>query len=384
MKNSKIWSNYNPVKVKFGQGSRLEIISVLKNNKCLIVCSTRGRSRISNDKFLFEPLEKSSCIWVDSIEANPDIQDLQKLIIELTGLKIDVVVAIGGGSVIDTAKILALALSNAATGISLETLVETGARYESGVGLPLYALPTSAGTGSEVTPFATIWDHSSKKKLSLAGPAMYPQYAFVDSELTYSLTEEVTLSSGLDAINQALESIWNKNMTPATELLAQRSLVLSLEALPKLINNLRDKKARDAMSEASLLAGLAISHTKTALCHAISYPLTLNFGVHHGFACAFTMTEVLSHCLIKDDGRLRRLALTLGCNNISYKQELIDIFKNLNLMAKVNENIKKKVGAFDDLLELADEMNMPGRSENIIVPINKSEIANLLRRAWEA
>ena len=382
MKNSKIWSNYNPVKVKFGQGSRLEIIPVLENNKCLIVCSTRGRSRLLNDKLLFEPLEKSSCIWADSIEANPDIQELQKLIIELTGLKIDVVVAIGGGSVIDTAKILALALSNAGIGISLETLVETGARYESGVGLPLYVLPTSAGTGSEVTPFATIWDHSSKKKLSLAGPAMYPQYAFIDSELTYSLSEEVTLSSGLDAINQALESIWNKNMTPVTELLAQRSLVLSLEAIPKLINNLCDKRARDAMSEASLLAGLAISHTKTALCHAISYPLTLNFGVSHGFACAFTMPEVLSHCLLKDDGRLLRLALLLGIDSKYYKKELLNIFKKLNKTAKVKENIKKKINTFDDLIILKSQMHLEGRSDNIIVPANDLDINNILIRSW--
>ena len=146
----------------------------------------------------------------------------------------------------------------------------------------------------------------------MAGPAVYPHTALVDSELSDNVPYEITLNTGLDAINQAAESIWNRNMTPMSEMLAHKALEKGMVALQGLQNDLKNPNLRDTMAEVSLIAGLAISQTRTSLCHAISYPLTAHFGIPHGLACAFTMPAVLRHNLTADDGRFQRLAKVLS------------------------------------------------------------------------
>ncbi len=377
-----VWGYHNPVDIRFGRGCRSEVTVILEQYRCLIVTSVRGRRQLETDSLIGGMVMRTQPLWMDAVVTNPDEQALQECIDTLSGSAVESVIAFGGGSAIDSAKVLALALGSMADGRSLRELIQAVSQFPLGASLPLYALPTTAGTGSEVTPYASIWNHAERRKRSLTGRAIYPRSAFIDPELTDSLPKEVTLSTGLDAINQAAESIWNRGMTPVSEALAQRALMISFEALPRLMNQLGDKAARDAMAEASLLAGLAISQTRTALCHAISYPLTAYFGIPHGLACAFTMPAVLRHNLVADDGRFQRLAALLSPSRASNVAGLLTRFDTLNRELGVADRVRSAIGSLDALFKLRHEMFTPGRFDNGIVAVDNDALQRILYEAW--
>ena len=160
--------------------------------------------------------------------------------------------------------------------------------------LPMIAVPTTAGTGSEVTPWATLWDRTSAehKKYSLHLEQTWPEAALVDPQLTLSLPQVVTRDSNLDALSHALEAIWNVNANPVSDAMAVQAAQTVIQNLPSLLENPQSELFRTLASKASLLAGLAFSNTKTALAHNISYEMTLKHGLTHGLACSFTLPMV--------------------------------------------------------------------------------------------
>ena len=210
------------------------------------------------------------------------------------------------------------------------------------------------------------------KKYSLAGAHIYAAHAFVDPELTYDLPLEPTIHTGLDAINQAAESIWNNNASPITMSYAFQALKFGITALQELNKDLNNLDARTAMSECSLLSGLAISHTRTALCHSISYPLTAHFGVPHGLACAYTMTEVLKLNMRHDDGRFTFLSRYLETN------DLMKVFKNLAHSLNINERVNSYIPKDALLHDLVEEMYTPGRANNNLAPVSTEVINRVL------
>jgi alcohol dehydrogenase len=174
------WVQYNPVRIHFGRGCRASLEEVLAEQRVLIVCSPRGRQQLESDTVLFQAIHSAnSIIWMDAVETNPDLDRLQEWTNDLQSANLDCVVAFGGGSAIDSAKALALALSPAGRTRLLRELLGVAPSLVVGTSLPLYALPTTAGTGSEVTPYATVWDHGERRKLSLAGPSVYPHSAWI-------------------------------------------------------------------------------------------------------------------------------------------------------------------------------------------------------------
>jgi phosphonate metabolism-associated iron-containing alcohol dehydrogenase len=372
------WQFHNPVSIFAGRGCRGELLNQIKRKRALVVTSQRGRRQIENDRILATLVKQCPLDWIDSISENPSLESMQNCIDDNAQTPFDIVIGFGGGSAIDAAKVINLALHPTCRGHRLAQLIEDPSLHANIQGRPLYVLPTTSGTGSEVTPFATVWNRTLKKKLSLASRAVFPFAAFVDSELTDCLPAAVTLSTGLDAINQAIESIWNKNANPITIAYATRAIKLGMISLPKLVKGEEKTKLRDQMAESSLLAGLAISHTRTALCHSISYPLTAHFGVPHGLACAFTMPAVLKHNLVADDGRFEQLALQLlGSTDV---EKLIALFVQLNTDLKVREKVKKYIPDFKTFIGLSHEMNTPGRSENSLAKIQ--DISAILISAW--
>jgi phosphonate metabolism-associated iron-containing alcohol dehydrogenase len=378
------WTHFNPVRINFGCGCRAAAADALAGRRCLIVCSPRGRRQIRSDPLLREAVSRATTlIWVDSVDANPEIGFLQGTVDRLRGTGLECVLAVGGGSAIDSGKVLALALSPKVTQESIKGLVGVANELPLGFSLPVYAIPTTAGTGSEVTPFATLWDRNARQKISLSGPAVYPYSAYVDPSLSVSLPYDSTLNTGLDAINQAAESIWNRNMSPMTEMLAQRALRAGMESLPNLLNDLNNEHLRVAMTEVSLQAGLAISQTRTALCHAISYPLTLHFGIPHGLACAFTMPSVLTRNLVADDGRFLRLAKFISDDADVGIESLPRRFEMLNQKLRVAEKVRGMVGSLGELLKLCDQMFTPGRADNALVRADTRMVRGILKESWE-
>lgn len=354
---------YNPVEVTIGTGCRIDAIKELEGKKVVAVTSQHGRRRLISDPILGNFFSQQKITWVDTITANPDIDEIQRATEGLGAItQCDYVVGFGGGSAMDAAKVIRALLSLPVTRRNVRDVIE-GPSAPSKQGLiPLMLLPTTAGTGGEVTPFATVWDKKRLQKLSLEQIGIWPKCTFVDAELTYTVSQQNTVTTFLDSINQAFESIWNKNANVVSTAFATKSIILGLDAASRVLEDKLDPQTRELLSEASLLSGLAISQTRTGLCHAISYPLTLTFDVPHGLACAFTMLEVLKLNLRSDDGRFTELSQQLyGSDSIHQLQSDVE---NLLDSFSVRERVRSYIPSIDSLLALQGEMSTPGRVEN--------------------
>jgi alcohol dehydrogenase len=279
----------------------------------------------------------------------------------------------------DTAKAMARLLAQPA-GATLAAHFRDGTALEPIPALPMVAIPTTAGTGAEVTPFGTVWDFERAKKYSVAGDDLYPAATILDPELTLGLPEDVTVSSGLDAISHAFESTWNRNASPVTLGLAMKSLQLSLPALPRLKDDPADIQARRAMMEASLLAGLAISQTRTALAHSISYPLTARFDLPHGIACSFTLPALLRFNAEADDGRLADLARALGFRGIA---DMADGLEAMQEKLGVAGSFRACVPDDEGVFELVGEMLTPGRADNNLRHAGITDVSGIVKAALE-
>lgn len=206
------------------------------------------------------------------------------------------VLAIGGGSTLDLAKVVRYRMQNSARSADhwrSNTLPPDTQRH------PLCLVPTTAGTGSEVTRWATLWDTDIEQpvKLSWSPADGFAQAAWVDPELSASCPLRQSRDCALDSMAHALESLWNRNANPIAEALAVDAARLVLRELPELMQQADNRQAeqepaREALARASLLAGMAMSQTQTALAHALSYDLTLHQAVPHGEACAVWLPMV--------------------------------------------------------------------------------------------
>ncbi|TVP70201.1 MAG: iron-containing alcohol dehydrogenase [Rhodobacteraceae bacterium] len=374
------WSAHNPVAVHFGPGCRTALRPRLSGQKLLVVTTARGRAQFTADPVL--GTIQADLSWVDTVQPNPGLTDTQAEIDRLAGQSFDAVLAFGGGSAMDAAKALAAALAPSLTpGLpcrDLATLIADPGTHLDRPLLPLHAITTTSGTGAEVTPFATIWDHENRRKLSLASPRLFPQTAIVDPELTYGLPHAATVSTSLDALNQAFESVWNRNRTPLTTLMAARAIALGLDAIPRLAADPGDHTARAMIAETSLLAGLCISQTRTAICHSISYPLTAHFGLAHGMACAFTMGAVADLVLERAPEALSEVAALSGHGTAT---ALVAALHRVLAALDISARCRAALPGTEALMALRPDMHTPGRADNFSLEMNDDTLALVLTRS---
>ena len=242
----------------------------------------------SGAKVILDPvLQQYATRRFTEFELNPKLEDVQRGIDLYHDFRPDFVIALGGGTAIDLAKLIGGMAEQQDSSRDLAL----GVASIQFAGKPLMAIPTTAGTGSEATHFAVVYVDG--EKYSVAHPTWLPDYAVVDPALTESLPERITAATGLDAFCQAIESIWavaanEESMGYATE--AARIAFGNLEAATKSPT----PQSRRAMCRASHLAGKAINITKTTAPHALSYFLTSRYGVPHGFAVATTLAPFLA------------------------------------------------------------------------------------------
>ena len=229
---------------------------------------------------------------INNILPNPDYKNLKEISKQFSEKckNIKFAIALGGGSVIDTAKFLVLGKGNFEK--TVEYLEKKTNDFQS-TDIDLISIPTTAGTGSELTCWATIWDEENQKKHSLIHPSLFSKVSIFDSNLTLSLPKKITVETSLDAMSHSFESIWNINSNPVSNTHARNSINLIMKNLPLLLKDLKNIKLREEIMKASMYAGLAFSNTKTAISHSISYPITLKYKIPHGIACSFTLPIIL-------------------------------------------------------------------------------------------
>ncbi|SAI73919.1 alcohol dehydrogenase [Bordetella ansorpii] len=297
-----MWTYHNPVDIHAGPGCLQRLPALLKRRDFLLVVfpEAHGLGLVDTIRALAGDRLRGV---IDDILPNPDVGWLAPLYdrVHREHAGVPCIVALGGGSVIDTAKAL-LCATPAGTFAELLAALERGETLPAGRHKSLIAIPSTAGTGSEVTPWATLWDQAQGRKHSLHQPWTWPEAAIIDPALMGSLPAAATLASGLDALSHALESIWNVNRNPVSMALAIQAARRILDVLPRLMHDLHDAGLRADMAQAALMAGLAFSNTKTALAHSLSYEITLRQGIAHGIACSFSLPIVLEMALGADDG----------------------------------------------------------------------------------
>ena len=309
------------------------------------------------------------------VKPNPTIDDCQKLIGWLNDLSIDCIIAIGGGSVMDSAKIAKASIVNKVNDINkLFNLNKYNEKT-----LTSIHIPTTHGTGSEVTIWSTVWDDKNKSKYSVSNYTLYPDYAILDHNLVTSLPIDTSIITTLDALSHSFESIWNKNRN-------EKSNHYAIEAISLIINNYEKVKkgtgnlqARKNLLKASNLAGLAFSNTKTAAAHSISYPLTQYFNIPHGIAASMPLTALID---INYNQITREINIILENSKLSNVEELknkiIDIPKGLIKYSLKEYGIRKE----DIINIIIPNSNTPDRMKNNIVNLDDKNIKYILKSIY--
>lgn len=275
--------------VFFGFGATQRLPRVLEQMQAKRVFLVTGEASFASsgaDQALSHLLSAGCVFRYSGFTENPKLQDVITGIAALRADRFDVVMAVGGGTVMDVAKLvnlLAHQQHQTRNAADLSTPVH-------GRGLPFIAMPTTSGSGSEATHFAVVY--VGRVKHSVASTGMVPDVAIVDPALTRSLPARVTAVTGMDALAQAVESFWSIHSTDESKGYARRAIQLAWDHLPAAVIAPSDR-ARRAMSKAAFLAGRAINITKTTGAHALSYPLTSHFGIPHGHAVCLTLGEFM-------------------------------------------------------------------------------------------
>lgn len=284
------WRYGNPVQVEFGVDSFAKLPELIGKRRYAIV--TYGEPFFDGLAQRLSETAGAPVLTIRDVAPNPDYRLLAEQTRRFAELKQqpELIVALGGGSVIDSAKVFAAAGGDFGR---IKTYLEMLKGAENLAATPLIAVPTTAGTGSEVTCWGTVWDEENGKKYSLARPNLYPTHAVIDPRLMLGKPQLLTVSTGLDALSHALESLWNVNNNPVSANHAVAAARTALDVLPQLVRDLGNIELRSRMAQAALFAGLAFSNTKTAIAHSLSYPITLRHGVQHGIACSFSLPMVL-------------------------------------------------------------------------------------------
>lgn len=357
-----------------------ETLSSLSSVHTLLVMSASSARRWNMLHVIDRVIKESeatgrSLTWIQDIDHNPTQASILKSLQTIGNKPIDIIVAIGGGSAIDLAKGISAFYSSSRTKpLTIEAITTSimNKEYTQGKFIDILAVPSTAGTGSEVTQWATIWDVNKAGKMSIDTPGLKPKRAMIVPELTVTVPLLMTLSTGLDAMSQAVEAYWSKHTTPIVQELAYRAIEIIVQNLKATLDNPNDRAYREKLCRASVLAGIAFSHTRTTACHSISYPLTMLYGVPHGLAVALTLDAVASY----------------NKGHFPNDNELYSIFRNDGgikaWIDAVSDGITPmRLSAFGigeaDLPHIVNNAFTGGRMDNNPVDLDKDDVLAILK-----
>jgi alcohol dehydrogenase class IV len=298
--------------------------------KFLIITGKSSKFNGSLDE-LVNILNKTSKIFeiFDESKENPPKELIEK-ILERYGKDWDVIVGLGGGSPMDTAKAVAVLCKN---NISVEELYNPE-KYNSAA--KIICIPTTAGTGSEVTQYSVLTINGSKK--GFKHELIFPKLSLLEPKFLLTLPKELTISTGLDALSHAIESALSLSGNNFSELFAFKAIEIIKETLPKLLNDLENYELRKNMLLASTYAGIAISVTGTTIAHSLGYPLTTEKGIHHGIATAVFLPFEIENANNKNSKKVEEI---LG--------DMLDFLKNLNVQISF-EVSEKEISKWADIV----------------------------------
>lgn len=370
-------SFHNPVRITFGNGA-LEALPALARGRRSAIITTPGMVHRGTAGRVGSLLGGSLAATFADVLPNPTVASCTDAHHAIRDAEPELLIALGGGSALDTAKAVAAQYVHGSADWLSAHLRQAEPIVEPFAPPPILAIPTTAGTGSEVTMWGTIWDERTATKHSISHPALYAEAALLDPTLTASLPPATTIASALDALSHAMESIWNRSANQVSDALGMRAIAIIPPALRRVLAAPADAHARELLFSGSLLAGLAISNTRTALAHSISYPLTAELGIPHGIACSVTLPELLE--AVQED-RPDRANLILDAMGVSSSREARTALRDLFSSAGIGEAVRRHVTGPQALRQLRGGFIAPGRAENFLLDVDQAWASDLLARS---
>ncbi|HCL55634.1 MAG TPA: alcohol dehydrogenase [Spirochaetia bacterium] len=326
---------YLPTKIIFGKGVVESGFDLFKQygKKALIVTGRNSSKKNGSLEDIIKALDKNKITYsvFDEVESNPSVETVQRGGGLAIKEKADFIIGVGGGSPLDAAKVIALLTKNKAND---ENFFQTEWKEDP---LPMIAVPTTAGTGSEVTPYAILTNPGIESKSSIVSEKIFPAVAFLDASYTQTLLREITLNTALDALSHSVEGFLSTRASDFTNLTALESIRILGEIFPFFLES-KDIpfQMREKLLYASLLGGMVIAQTGTTALHAMGYSLTYFKNIDHGRANGLLMAEYLDFLKSR---KVNQVDLALKTFGVATIQEFKAFFEHL---LGVKEKITEK------------------------------------------
>ncbi|OPJ60520.1 iron-containing alcohol dehydrogenase family protein [Clostridium chromiireducens] len=324
-----------PTKIYFGKDSILinkEVFSSI-GSKSLIVTGRNSAKKNGSYDDVVRALSEVGVkhVLFDQVEENPSLETIEKGGNIGKTNNVDFIIGIGGGSPMDAAKAMAIFIKNPE--INIDNIF-CGKQLES---IPVVAVATTSGTGSEVTQYSIVTSNKEKTKKNL-GQSIFPVAAFLDSKYTFNLSYDITVNTAIDAFTHLVEGYLNSNSTYISDLYGERGFELFKYCFEKLISKNLDDEFRDKVMLSSTLGGMQISQTGTSLPHGMGYPLTYFKGLPHGLANGVLTIEYLKS--FKNKTKIEKMLNILKLNSLEELQEIFKKLLNMNIQVTEEEIIE--------------------------------------------
>lgn len=376
-----IYRMHPPREVISGKGSleqTREIISYYAPKSLAFLVDRNVRKSNSAEKILdILAITGINIHVISDIPVEPETGQVKELFGRLNGLEIDLIFAMGGGSVIDSAKMISVLLHNPDY---LNDLLD-GQRIKKR-GVPLVAIPTSAGTGSEATPNSIVVDPIQKLKVGVVHPYFIPDCVVLDPEVTISLPPDVTASTGLDAFCHAIECFISKKRNPFSDMYALEAIRLISRSLAKAYRDGKDLKAREDMLLAAFYGGMCIASSSTVAVHALSYPLGGRYRIPHGISNAILLPWVMEFNRDAVVDRFSEVAVAMGIlpgtDNEETSKKTVEFIFSLVHSLGIPSGLRELGVKKEDLNDIVDSaMKVTRLLDNNPKPVSPEDARNI-------
>ena len=322
-----MFKTYANIEMFFGRGSRRNIVDVLDRNNVKNVFIIIGKNAVAHGiADLIYPLvdeNRYNIKTFNNIKPNPTIENVLEGIEMTKDFNPDIILAVGGGSVIDTAKAISLAIANPEAKEDIRLLVKVNGTKNKCV--PIIAVPTTCGTGTEVTQFFIITDEEQKIKLACVDSNSFPIIAVVDSELMDGMPNSLAASTGMDALTHAIEAFESNQANPMSDMYALKAIKTIFTYAEKAVIE-REEQAKEEMALAQYLAGYSFANAGLGLVHAMAHQLGGFYDLPHGLCNALLLPQVLRYNGRVASDKYRTILKELGVDTKELSmEEIIDI-----------------------------------------------------------
>ena len=330
-------------------------------------------------------IEGIDCFIFDKVTPDPTVQNVQDGLALYQDKGCDIIIGLGGGSSIDCGKGIAISVTNS------EKLVDyMGVDRIPKPSAPLIAIPTTAGTGSEVTKVTIITDTDRNVKMMMSSPFLLPRVALVDPILSLTTPPSLTAAVGVDALTHAIEAYISKRAQPITDAVALAAVRLIAKNLREAWADGRNLEARNQMMIAATMAGMAFSNSSVALVHGMARPIGAYFHIHHGLSNAVILLEVMKFSLPNAVERYAHIAEAMGekCNNkTSYDQAEMAVCAIQHLLEDLQIPRLGELGIdkeqFQSVIEqMSEDALASGSPANNPRPATKEQIITIYQQCW--